>query len=149
MCRNKFGRGDPCSNNQQCLSDKCTLSLCVVDECPGPLMTEGCLSDEFCMETQEGNICRNKFGRGDPCSETQQYLWNQCILLLCVEDKCPGPLTTEGCLPNQLCMATQEGNVYRNKFGKSEPCSDNQQCLSDQCTLSLCVEDECLGPLIT
>ena len=70
-CRNKFGRGDPCSDNQQCQSDQCTLSLCVEDEYLGPLITEGCPPGEFCLETQEGNVCRNKFGGGDPCSDNQ------------------------------------------------------------------------------
>ena len=53
-------------------------------------------------------------------------------------DEYPGLLITEGCLPDQFCMATKEGNVCRNKFGRGDPCSNNQQCLSDQCTLSLC-----------
>ena len=180
VCRNKFGRGESCSNNQQCLSNQCTLSLCVEDECLGSLITEGCLpgqfsmetqagnvfrnkfgkrepcsdnqqclSDQFCMATWEGNVCRNKFGRGEPCSNNEQCLSDQCALSLCVEDECLGPLITEGCLPDQFCMATQEGNVCRNKFGRGDPCSNNQQCLTNQCTLSLCVEDECPGSLIT
>ena len=81
------------------------------------------------MATQEGNVCRNKFGRGDPCSDNQQCLSDQCTLILCVEDECLGPLITEECLSDQFCMATQEGKCdATSSVGATRAATINSAC---------------------
>ena len=57
-CRYQISRGEQCTDNHVCLSDRCALGRCIEDLCTEPLTTGGCPTGEFCSESQNGNECQ-------------------------------------------------------------------------------------------
>ena len=134
VCRAKRADDEPCDAENQCNSNTCKRNRCVTNECELSSNHSDCSDDQYCMESQEGNVCLGKLDKEEQCSDDQQCRSGRCAHGYCYEDECSELLTeTEECPLYQICLATPLGNRCMLQLPEEAYCTENIECLSGNC----------------
>ncbi len=143
----KVDDGDTCVTSAECLEQRhCIQVTATKTECllPQTLLGSQCQSDSHCganltCDDEPGGSSTCLRSAGSPCGDNA----DACVVsTLCFNQKCE-PLRGVGepCQDDALCLSGEclgSGVCAAGKLGPNQACTENDDCVSDRCTLTKC-----------
>lgn len=135
-----------CDDDNPCTADTCSLGTCVST----PIEGEGCCSNDGCPWVEDKlslcvfDLCWN----GEKACESSEDCVppTPCWMGSCSEGGCSYSQAPNCCELDSQCDDGQDAtadqcveNICVNSLGESQPCTDDNECVSDNpCALSTC-----------
>jgi microsomal dipeptidase-like Zn-dependent dipeptidase len=142
VCKAKKSKGETCSTQRQCESDRCSAGFCAeAHECQSDA---GCEKGEFCGDPISGRrTCKALKAHGQGCTKDLQCATNRCAWGFCADaDECRADAD---CAGSQYCGDPISGKRSCKALkAHGQGCTNDGQCATNRCAWGFCADaNEC------
>jgi hypothetical protein len=142
VCKPKKNKGETCTTQRQCASDRCFAGFCAeADECQSD---SGCAKGEYCGDPIAGKrSCKPLKVHGQTCTAASQCATGRCAWGFCANaNECR---SDTDCTGSQYCgdpIAGARACMALKAHGQT--CTSASQCATGRCSWGFCADaDEC------
>ncbi len=142
VCKAKKSKGETCTTQRQCASDRCFAGFCAeADECQSDA---ACAKGEYCGDPIAGKrSCKPLKVHGQTCTAASQCATGRCSWGFCANaNECR---SDTDCTGSQYCGDPIAGaRTCMALKAQGQTCTSASQCSTGRCAWGFCAEqDEC------